>query len=504
MKKFALISVSNKEKIVELAQKLNEYQYTILATGNTAKLLLEKNVDCVKIEDFTSFPEIFDGRVKTLQPKIFGGILMRRDEEEDKKQAEENNIFPIDIVCVNLYPFPEVVKNKELSLEVKIENIDIGGPSLIRAASKNYKYVSVLTNPNQYDNFINELETGEILLSTRENLASDAFSHTAFYDTLIANYFEEEITKTKKALRINLPIVTDLRYGENPHQKATLYGSFNDNYEILHGKEVSFNNIIDLSAAVDLVMEINETACVIVKHTNPCGAAIGNDLIEAYDKALSCDPVSAFGGIVAFNKNVNLDLAKKLNDIFLEIIVAPSYDEDAIDELKKKKNRRLLKVNNYKLEEINIKSVNSGILIQESDSSKIDELELNIVTNKKCNELEIENLKFAWIVSKHTKSNAIVFVKDKKAIGVGAGQMSRVDSARIAAQKAIEHGHDLNGAVAASDAFFPFADGVEEIIKKGITAIIQPGGSVRDSEVIECANNNNVSMIFTSTRNFKH
>ncbi|MEG8988922.1 bifunctional phosphoribosylaminoimidazolecarboxamide formyltransferase/IMP cyclohydrolase [Ignavibacteria bacterium 4148-Me] len=505
MEKLALISVSDKTKIIEFAKELNLLNYKILATGNTAKLLIEHKIDCIEISSFTSYPEIFSGRVKTLNPKIFGGILMRRDNQTDKIQAEENNIVPIDIVCVNLYPFPKVVDRDDISLEEKIENIDIGGPSLIRAAAKNYKYVSVLTNPEQYDEFLDELKKGEISLETREKLAYAAFAYTSYYDTLIANYFEKEFNQPKKEIRLNYKSSFDLRYGENPHQKAYLFGNFEDYFEVLHGKELSYNNIVDLTAAVELVTEMEKYGCAIIKHTNPCGAAIGNDVKSAYEKALSCDPISAFGGIVAFNSEVDEDTAEKLNDIFLEIICAPSYSVNALEKLKTKKNRRLIKVKkNLDKDELVVKSVPGGLLIQEKDNSKLDESMLKYVTERKCSEKELEDLKLAWVVCKHTKSNAIVFVKEKKAIGVGAGQMSRLDSAKIAAMKAKEFGHDLNGAVAASDAFFPFADGLLEIASHGITAVIQPGGSVRDDEVIKAANEKNISMIFTGIRNFKH
>ncbi|MGK9367788.1 bifunctional phosphoribosylaminoimidazolecarboxamide formyltransferase/IMP cyclohydrolase [Melioribacter sp. Ez-97] len=505
MKKLALISVSDKTNIVEFASELIKHKYGILATGKTAKTLMDNGVECTEISDFTSYPEIFSGRVKTLNPKIFGGILMRRDLEEDIRQAAENNIVPIDIVCVNLYPFPQVVNRDDISLQVKIENIDIGGPSLIRAAAKNYKYVSVLTNPDQYERFLQELNEGEISLETRSKLAAEAFSHTSMYDTIIANFFEKEFLPEPTAVRLNYKTAFRLRYGENPHQKATLFGDFSDYFEVLHGKELSYNNIIDLTAAVELVSEFDKTGCAIIKHTNPCGAAVANSVTEAYEKALSGDPVSAFGGIVAFNKEVDVETARKLNDIFLEIVCAPSFTEEALDELKKKKNRRLIHIKKYPDEnQPVIKSVPGGLLVQDKDNSKISDNMMKVVTEREPTRSEIEDLKFAWVVCKHTKSNAIVFVKDGKALGVGAGQMSRVDSAKIAAIKAKQFGHHLEGAVAASDAFFPFADGLIEIAKYGVVSVIQPGGSVRDEEVIKAANENNISMIFTGIRNFKH
>lgn len=504
MKKYALISVSDKTNLVEFASRVANCGYEILATGNTAKIILENNISCTKVEDYTSFPEIFSGRVKTLQPTIFGGILMRRDEENDLKQAKENNVYPIDIVCVNLYPFPEVVKREDIDLQTKIENIDIGGPSLIRAAAKNYKYVSILTNPEQYEDFLAQLEQNEVTLETKEKLAYAAFSHTSFYDTLIANYFEEQFNQPKTDIRVNQKLQNELRYGENPHQKAYLYGDFYENFEILHGKELSYNNIVDFAAAVELVNDLEPNSCAIVKHTNPCGCATAGNILTAYENALSCDPVSAFGGIVALNESVEADLAEKLNDIFLEIVAAPDFTEEALEILRKKKNRRLVKILKTDFNSGQFKSIPGGVLVQDADTSKLINENLKLVTEKSYTEEELAELKFAWVVCKHTKSNAIVYTKDRKAIGVGAGQMSRVDSAKIAASKAKEFGHDLNGAVAASDAFFPFADGLEVIAKEGIKAVIQPGGSVRDEEVIEAANKNKLTMLFTGIRNFKH
>jgi len=504
VKKYALISVSDKTNLVEFASRVSKCGYEILATGNTAKIILENNISCTKVEDYTSFPEIFSGRVKTLQPTIFGGILMRRDEENDIKQAEENNVHPIDIVCVNLYPFPEVVNREDIDLQTKIENIDIGGPSLIRAAAKNYKYVSILTNPDQYEEFLTELENNDVTAETKAKLAYAAFSHTSFYDTLIANYFEEQFNQPKTDIRVNHKLQNELRYGENPHQKAFLFGDFYDNFEILHGKELSYNNIVDFAAAVELVNDLEANSCAIVKHTNPCGCATSDNILSAYEKALSCDPVSAFGGIVALNETVEADMAKKLNDIFLEIVAAPAFTDEALEILKKKKNRRLVKILKNDSSTYQFKSIPGGVLVQDKDNSKLSDETLKLVTEKSYTDEEFAELKFAWIVCKHTKSNAIVYTKNRTAIGVGAGQMSRVDSAKIAAVKAKEFGHDLNGAVAASDAFFPFADGLEIIAKEGIKAVIQPGGSVRDEEVIEAANKNKLTMLFTGIRNFKH
>lgn len=505
MKKYALISVSDKTNIIEFVQKLISFDYDILATGNTAKLLKENGIESTEIADFTNFPEIFSGRVKTLQPKIFGGILMRRNEERDKIEAAQNGIVPIDIVCVNLYPFPKVVNRNDVDLETKIENIDIGGPSLIRASAKNYKFVSVLTDPSQYNGFLSELSKGEISSGTRESLAAAAFAYTSYYDTLIADFLENEFLGKKTALRINSNLADALRYGENPHQKAYLYGDFFKYFEVISGKELSFNNLVDFSAAIDLVYDLEDDSCAIIKHTNPCGAASAGSILEAYEKANSCDPASAYGGIVAFNKCVDEATALKLNETFLEIVAAPDYTEKALEYLKTKKNRRLIRI--LQLPErkgVQIKNIAGGFLVQDKDDSFIDMEAVKTVTKRKCTEDELKELRFAWAVCKHTKSNAIVYTKNRMAIAVGAGQMSRVDSAKIAAMKAVEFGHDLKGAVAASDAFFPFADGLEVIASYGITAVVQPGGSIHDDEVIDAANSYNIAMIFTGIRNFKH
>lgn len=505
MKKFALISVSDKRGIVDFTKSLLKFGYEILATGNTAKLLLQNQIPVKEVSELTGFPEIFEGRVKTLHPKIFGGILFRRDNPDDKIQAEENSIVPIDIVCVNLYPFVQTIQKDNVSLDEIIENIDIGGPSLVRAAAKNYQYVSILTSPDQYEKFLSELEQGNISDKTRKELAVAAFSYTSNYDTHIANYLEHRFEIEKSHIRINEKLNRNLRYGENPHQSAKVFGNFDEYFEVFHGKEISYNNILDLVAAVELCEELGDNACTIIKHNNAAGAAIGSFPLDAYLKALKCDPVSAFGGIVAFNNEVDEKTAEKLNEIFLEIVCAPSFSEDALKILKKKKDRRLIR----KLQTINapglsVRSIPGGLLVQDKDLVTLNKESLQIVTNRKPTEKELEDLTFAWIVAKHTKSNAIVFAKDKATLGVGAGQMSRIDSAKIAYMKAQEHGLDLTNSVAASDAFFPFADGLLEIIKCGATAVIQPGGSVRDQEVIDAANQNNITMVFTGIRHFKH
>lgn len=505
MKKYALLSVSDKSKIVELASALNKASYEILATGKTFKILSENNIKVMEVSDFTGFPEVFHGRVKTLNPKIFGGILYRRDNESDLSEFNKYSIQDIDVVCVNLYPFIKTVENPESSFENIIENIDIGGPSLIRAAAKNYKYVSVLTDPLQYDRFMQLLEKDEISLSYREQLAASAFAYTSYYDTYIADFLEKKFSKEPDHFRLNLKKEMVLRYGENPHQKSEVYGSFSSYFQLIHGKELSYNNILDVSSAVELVEDLGNTSCVIVKHNNPAGACSAENNLIAYEKALKCDPVSAFGGIVAFNTAVDKKTAEKLNEIFLEVISAPDYSEEALNILKKKKDRRIIKqISGLNKKFRTFKSIPGGVIVQDNDSEIINNNFLNIVSDKKPSEKEMEDLVFAMTLAKHTRSNAIVFVKDKVTLGIGAGQMSRLDSCKIAVLKAKEHGLDLKGSVAGSDAFFPFADGLLEIIKAGSISVIQPGGSVRDNEVIEAANSNNISMVFTGIRHFKH
>jgi phosphoribosylaminoimidazolecarboxamide formyltransferase/IMP cyclohydrolase len=505
LKKLALISVSDKTKIVEFANGLLKNGYQLIATGNTAKLLSENKIDVTEISSITGYPEIFDGRVKTLHPKIFGGILFRRNNNLDINQAAANSIDAIDIVCVNLYPFIKTASNPKSTLDEIIENIDIGGPSLVRASAKNYKFVSILTNPEQYDAFLKELNTGNISEETKKRLAVEAYSHTSNYDTHIANFLENKFSFEPSHIRVNEKLSQSLRYGENPHQKAAIYGSFKDYFDVIHGKEISYNNILDLVSSAELCEDLGETSCTIIKHNNPAGAAIGKNAFEAYIRALKCDPVSSFGGIVAFNSEVDSDTAIELNKIFLEIVCAPSFSDTALEILKKKKDRRIVLLKKSVLgERKTFRSIPGGVLAQDSDSILLKENELKFITDKKPSNKELEDLKFAWKISKRTKSNAIVYVKDKATLGVGAGQMSRIDSAKIAVMKANEHGLDLTGSVAASDAFFPFADGLLEIIKCGAVSVIQPGGSVRDQEVIDAANKNNISMVFTGIRHFKH
>jgi phosphoribosylaminoimidazolecarboxamide formyltransferase / IMP cyclohydrolase len=505
LKKLALISVFNKTGIIEFAKGLESSGFDIIATGNSFRLLSENGIKVTEIRELTGFPEIFNGRVKTLHPKISGGILMRRDNPSDLKEAEQNSISPIEIVCVNLYPFKEVAKNPDADLDTLIENIDIGGPTMIRAAAKNNKFVSTLTNPEQYIPFLEELKTGSIGYETRKKLAIAAFAHTADYDSYIVNSLQPKMNLTSNYFNRSFKLASSLRYGENPHQQAGVYGEFYSNFEFIHGKELSYNNILDLVSAVELVESLGENSCSIIKHNNPAGASTGKDSYDAYIKALKCDPISSFGGIVAFTSVVDEKLAEKLNEIFLEVVCAPEYTEGAISILKKKKDRRLLKqIKSIIDEKVSFRSIPGGAIVQDADLIDLEITKLKSVTDRKPSETEMEDLKFAWKIAKYTKSNAIVFVKDKATLGVGAGQMSRIDSAKIAKMKAEEHGLDLKGSVAASDAFFPFADGLIEIVNCGAVAVIQPGGSVRDQEVIDAANQRNISMVFTGIRHFKH
>lgn len=505
MDKYILISVSDKTNLVEFAKEIRKLEYKILATGGTAKALIDAGIDTIEISSFTGFPEILNGRVKTLNPKIFGGILFKRDDELHIKQSAENDICAIDIVCVNLYPFEKYAANPDSTKDELIENIDIGGPSLIRAAAKNYKFVSVLTNPEQYGLFLDEIKKGKVSEKTREKLAVEAFAYTSAYDTLIANKLEQTFDIPSKDFRLNLKKSIDLRYGENPHQKAELYGDFLNYFDFLHGKELSYNNILDVTSAVELIDELEPFSSVIVKHNNPCGVATSSSSLEAYKNALSCDPVAAYGGIVAFNNSVEEDLALKLNEIFLEVVIAPGYSEKAIEILRKKKDRRIL-VQKKSLSEIKYtyKSIPGGVLKQENDKIKNDFNNVKIVTKKVPDNKQLDDLKFAWIVAKNAKSNTIVFAKNKSTLGIGAGQVSRVDAVKVAIMKAKEFNIDLNASVVASDAYFPFADGLLEAVKYGATAFIQPGGSIRDNEVIESADKNGVTMLFTGIRHFKH
>ena len=506
MTKRALISVSDKTNIVEFAKGLEKHGFEVISTGGTYTHLKNNGVSCISIEDVTHFPEILEGRVKTLHPKIHGGLLSKRGNELHNKHVAENNIEYIDLVCVNLYPFEATVKKEGVSEEEIIENIDIGGPSMLRSAAKNFNDVAVVTDINDYDRVLSELEQGGITYETRRALAIKVFNTTASYDAAIANYFNKKDKLVPERLTLSYNLQDSLRYGENPHQKAYHYvQDNNESYALqnavqLHGKEMSYNNIQDASAALDILSEFDETTCVAVKHMNPCGVATGNSVFEAYSRAYEADPVSIFGGIVAVNGKVDKETAEKMHSIFLEIILATDYDDEALEILTKKKNLRI-----YKLSEKNnnheqqIKSVRGGILVQDFNDKLADEYKS--VTEKKVDESQQRDIEFGLKVVKHVKSNAIVVVKDGQTLGIGAGQMNRVGSCKIALEQA---GEKARGAVLASDAFFPMRDSADIAADYGIAAIVQPGGSIRDQESIDACNEKGVAMVFSKIRHFKH
>ncbi|ACO04517.1 MAG TPA: bifunctional phosphoribosylaminoimidazolecarboxamide formyltransferase/inosine monophosphate cyclohydrolase [Persephonella sp.] len=511
----ALISVSDKTGVVEFAKELEKLGFQIISSSGTARVLKENGIDVTEVSDITGFPEIMGGRVKTLHPKIHGGLLAVRDNPEYMKQLEEQGIEPIDIVAINLYPFEQTVR-KGADLDEIIENIDIGGPAMVRASAKNHKFVTIIVDPEDYGSVISELkEKGETSLETRRKLALKAFRHTAFYDSVISSVLNEKFgidEKFPEEFSVPFRKKDTLRYGENPHQEAAVYispveykGLSVAESEVLHGKEMSYNNFLDVEAAVNLVKEFDETACVIVKHNNPCGVAISHTPEKAYREALSRDPKSAFGGIVAFNRSVDIDTAKALTEIFLEVIVAPDFDKDAFDYLtEKKKNLRLVKIKNFdkKAEGPDYRRISGGILVQDRDTQLYNELK--VVTDREPTDKEMEDLLFAWKVVKHVKSNSVVIAKNKATVGIGPGQTSRVDSLETAVKKAEEFNLDTEGSVLASEAFFPFRDSVDQAAKYGIKAIIQPGGSIRDNEVIQAANEHGIAMVFTGMRHFKH
>ncbi|MGX7089347.1 bifunctional phosphoribosylaminoimidazolecarboxamide formyltransferase/IMP cyclohydrolase [Gemella morbillorum] len=506
MTKRALISVSDKTNIVEFAKGLEKHGFEIISTGGTFTYLKNNGVACISIEDVTHFPEILEGRVKTLHPKIHGGLLSKRGNELHNKHVAENNIEYIDLVCVNLYPFEATVKKEGVSEEEIIENIDIGGPSMLRSAAKNFNDVTVVTDIRDYDRILNELENGGITLATRRSLAIKVFNTTASYDAAIANYFNKADNLIPEKLTLSYTLEDTLRYGENPHQKAYHYvQDNNESYALqnavqLHGKEMSYNNIQDASAALDILAEFDEIACVAVKHMNPCGVAIGKDVFEAYSRAYDADPVSIFGGIVAVNGVVDKATAEKMHSIFLEIILAVDYEDEALEILTKKKNLRI-----YKLSEKNnnheqqIKSVRGGILVQDFNSELAESYE--VVTDKQPTKEQMSDLEFGLKVVKHVKSNAIVVVKNGQTLGIGAGQMNRVGSCKIALEQA---GALADGAVLASDAFFPMRDSADLAAEYNIAAIVQPGGSIRDQESIDACNEKGVAMLFSKIRHFKH
>lgn len=507
MAKRALISVSNKEGVIEFARGLERLGYEIISTGGTFQVLQEAGVKVTKVAGVTGFPEILDGRVKTLHPAIHGGILARRTPDH-LHQLEENNITPIDIVAVNLYPFRETVSRPGVTLEEAIENIDIGGPAMVRAAAKNHQNVIVVVKPANYASVLKELESkGDLAPEFRLRLAMEAFSHTAAYDAMISSYLAGLLNvQFPDVLSLAGEKVYELRYGENPHQKAAFYrqalaGTGLPNARQLNGKELSYNNIIDTEAAWALVREFDEPACVIIKHTNPCGTALGSSLAEAYERAFAADPVSAFGGIIALNRKVDVETAGKITGPFMEVVIAPDYDAEALEILRTKKNLRVLSLPLTGAADLQVKSVEGGFVVQEMDRHRLRTEDLTVVTARQPSGEELRELFFAWKVVKHVKSNAIVVAKDGMTLGVGAGQMNRVGAARLALEQA---GEKAAGAVLASDAFFPFKDTVELAARYGITAIIQPGGSIRDEESIEECNRHGIAMVFTGIRHFKH
>jgi len=515
MTKYALISVSDKSNIVELAKALVKHGYSILSTGGSAKHIRDNGVVVTDVSEYTGFPEMMDGRVKTLHPKVHGGILCRRDDENHVKAAAENGITFIDMVVINLYPFEATIKKENVSLEETIENIDIGGPSMVRSAAKNYNDVAVVVSPDFYDEIIKELDEndGKTTLETRKRLSVAAFQQTAFYDSIISNHLAKTVLgeyaiNHAPVTSIPLRFQQGLRYGENPHQSATFFSDPLAKGGIiaskqLHGKELSFNNIYDVDGAYQLICEFSEPAVAIIKHANPCGCATAKTIDEAYDKAYSVDPLSAFGGIYAINREVTLHIAEQLSKIFVEVVIAPSYSEDAYALLAKKKNIRLL-TNDFNKENIPVvsgKIVSGGVLLQDNDIPVYDESVWKVVSALQPTEQQIEDFKFAFTLVKHVKSNAIVYAKNGKTIGIGAGQMSRVDSVKIANEKSCE---PIEGCVMASDAFFPFRDAIENAVKYGIKAIIQPGGSINDPDIIKAADEFGITMVFTGMRHFRH
>jgi len=502
----ALISVSDKTGIVDFAKALAAHGVEILSTGGTAKALQAAGIATVEVSQFTGSPEILEGRVKTLHPKIHGGLLYLRGNDEHEEQAKAHGIRPIDLVVVNLYPFEATVAKEGVTLAEAIEQIDIGGPSMIRSASKNYQSVCVVTDPADYAAVVEAMreEGGGTGLQLRERLAIKAFATTSAYDAAIADFLNQE-QETCASFRMDLPLEMRLRYGENPHQHAELYGSFNDYFEKLHGKELSYNNILDISAARNLIEEFSKPTVAILKHTNPCGIGSDPDLREAWGKAFATDKQAPFGGIIICNLPVTLALAKAISEIFSEVIIAPDFDSDARSLLQKKKNLRLMRILKPLSQNVrDVRSVIGGFLVQDSDSADIPDLEHKVVTSRPPTRDEIEAMEFGWKVVKHVKSNAIVYAGKDRTLGIGAGQMSRVDSSRIAVWKAQEAGLSLKGSAVCSDAFFPFPDGLIAAAQAGATAAIQPGGSVKDPDVIQAADEHHVAMVFTGTRHFRH
>jgi phosphoribosylaminoimidazolecarboxamide formyltransferase/IMP cyclohydrolase len=514
----AIISVSDKSGVVSFAKELAKMGVEILSTGGTSKTLRENGISVRDISDYTGFPEMLDGRVKTLHPKVHGGLLGQRSKKEHVEKMKEHGILPIDLIAVNLYPFEATVAKESCPLEEAIENIDIGGPTMIRSAAKNYPDVSVVVDPSDYESVLSELKAkGEVSLETNFRLAKKVFQHTARYDGAISNYLGQ-IEKGRKILEFpetftfQVKKAQDLRYGENPHQRAAFYKEYwvvepsVSNGVQIQGKELSYNNILDVDSAFETVKEFEEPATVIIKHNNPCGVAISNKgLSDAYRKARDCDPVSAFGGVVGFNRIVDEETAKEMVQIFLEVIIAPGLDQKALEILKTKKDLRILQTPplsiSFRQGGFDLRKVVGGLLVQDRDLGRVPMDQWKVVTKRKPTEEEKRAMAFGWKVAKHVKSNAIILVREDRTIGIGAGQMSRVDSTRLAVMKAQS---STKGTVLASDAMFPFRDGVDTGAESGATAIIQPGGSIRDDEVIAAADEYNIAMVFTGMRHFRH
>lgn len=513
----ALISVSDKSGIVEFAQGIDKLGVEILSTGGTAKTLKEAGLNVKDVSEHTGFPEMMDGRLKTLHPKIHGGLLYRRDNPKDKEETEKHGIEPIDIVVVNLYPFEQTVSKPDVKFEEAIENIDIGGPTMLRAASKNFKDVIVIVDPADYSKVLDELNAnnGEAREDTKYYLARKVFAHTAKYDTLISNYLNKQAEPDnpfQPDINLSFSRISSLRYGENPHMKAAVYreplqtGLSLVDAKILQGKAMSFNNYLDSSAVIDLAKEFTEPAAVIVKHNNPCGVALDASISAAYKKAFETDPVSAFGGVISINRPVDEATAKEILNLFVEIIIAPSFDAAALKLLSAKPNIRLLELDITKeITGYDMRKIQGGLLVQEKDKGMIENLRsLKVVTKRKPTDDEYAAMAFAWRICKHMKSNAIIYSSKDRTLGIGCGQTSRVDSARLAAMKAANYDVSLKGSAVASDAFFPARDGIDVIAGAGATAVIQPGGSIKDADIIAVADEYNMAMIFTEMRHFKH
>jgi phosphoribosylaminoimidazolecarboxamide formyltransferase / IMP cyclohydrolase len=511
----AVLSVSDKTGIVDFAKGLAELGVELISTGGTAQALEAAGLEVRAIDDFTGFPEIMSGRVKTLHPKLYAGLLARRDDPSHMVAAEENDIEFVDLVCVNLYPFEETAARRGVDEAEVIENIDIGGPTMIRAAAKNFNFSAVVVEPESYDAILQELSEsgGHLSLATRKSLAVEAFATTARYDSAIARWFAELLDDFPPVIMGAYEKVTDLAYGENPHQRAAYYAQAGARMHVLSqvrqlgGRELSFNNVLDLNSARLLIQEFELPASAIIKHNNPCGCAAAGSAVEAYQRAFACDPLSAFGGVVAVNRTVDKEFAEALVQQFCEVVFAPRFTEEALEVLSSKPNMRILEDNERRhlnVAERDLKRVMGGLLVQDRDLDLEDRSAMEVVTERKPTEREWGEMLFAWKVCKHVRSNAIVLSKDLATIGIGAGQMSRVDSVRLAIEKAREAGGDLSGAAVASDAFFPFSDGPQLAIDAGATCVIQPGGSKRDPEVVEAADKAGISMVFTHRRHFKH